>query len=274
MKPSQLKMVLAAMIVTLIATMAVAAPAEKPHTTTTTTSVAKHHSNSKHHPHTTTARHHTTTHHAKPKKHTTKARKSSTTKAHKATTTTTKAHKSKTTTTKVQTTTIHTTTTTPSSKPTTTPKPKPGKVGQTGTIVNQNDFCIFLPPTYGGDIAANEDRAIAFCTKANMPNAPGAKVLPKDFIKSAHFSRNTTAGWVQITGRINRSKYGLSPKDGGGQYDMRAPVGATYSGFNAFVQLTEPDAEIYCIRACMTKADCPVNKSTHGCVRVLGGDYS
>ncbi|KAF9902107.1 hypothetical protein EC991_005276 [Linnemannia zychae] len=301
MKHSQLKMVLAAMIVALIATMAAAAPAEKPNTT----SVAKHHSSAKPHPHTTTTHHHTTTpHHAKPKKPTTKAHKSSTTKAHKPkktttkahkattttkahkattttkahkATTTTKAHKPKKTTTKAHTTTVHptTTTTVPTTPtPTTSPKPKPGKVGQTGAIVDQNDFCIFLPPTYGGDIAANEDRAIAFCTKANMPNAPGAKVLPKGFIKSAHFTRNTAAGWVQITGRINRSKYGLSPKDGGGQYDMRAPVGATFSGYNAFVQLTEPDSEIYCIRACMTKADCPVNKSTHGCVRVLGGDYS
>ncbi|KAG0060477.1 hypothetical protein BGZ90_004015, partial [Linnemannia elongata] len=126
--------------------------------------------------------------------------------------------------------------TTATPTPTTSPKPKPGKYGQTGTIVDQNDFCIFLPPTVGGDIAANEDRA--------------------------------------ITGRINRSKYSLSPKDGGGQYDMRAPVGASFTGYNAFVQLTEPDAEIYCIRACTTKADCPVNKSTHGCERVLGGDYS
>ncbi|KAF9134071.1 hypothetical protein BGW39_008144 [Mortierella sp. 14UC] len=274
MKHSQLKMVLAAMIVALIATMAVAAPAEKPHTT----SVAKHHSTAKPHPHTTTSHHHTTTpHHAKPKKPTTKAHKpKKTTKVHKAATTT-KAHKPKKSTTKAHNTTVPPTTTTTASatpKPTTSPKPKPGKVGQTGTIVDQDDFCIFLPPTYGGDIAANEDRAIAFCTKANMPNAPGAKVLPKGFIKSAHFIRNTAAGWVQITGRINRSKYGLSPKDGGGQYDMRAPVGASFSGYNAFVQLTEPDSEIYCIRACMTKADCPVNKSTHGCVGVLGGDYS
>ncbi|KAK5827268.1 hypothetical protein F5H01DRAFT_331088 [Linnemannia elongata] len=264
MKQSQLKMVLAAMIVALIATMAVAAPAENPHTT----SVTKHHTTTKHHYHHTTSAHHTTTtpHHAKAKK---------TTNVHKPKKTTTKAHKHKTTT-KVHksaaTTVTPATTATPT--PTTSPKPKPGKYGQTGTIVDQNDFCIFLPPTVGGDIAANEDRAVAFCTKANMPGAPGAKVLPKGFIKSAHFTRNTAAGWVQITGRINRSKYSLSPKDGGGQYDMRAPVGASFTGYNAFVQLTEPDAEIYCIRACTTKADCPVNKSTHGCERVLGGDYS
>ncbi|KAF9153213.1 hypothetical protein BG015_003862 [Linnemannia schmuckeri] len=283
MKQSQLKMILAAMIVVLIATMTVAAPAETPYTA----SIAKQHSTTKPHHHITSTRHTTTTpHHVKPKKTTTKAHKSitkaykpkkTTTKTHKSTSkahkpkATTKAHKS---TTATAATTTMPPTTSVTSKPTTSPKPRPGKYGQTGTIVDQNDFCIFLPPTVGGDIAANEDRAVAFCTKANMPGAPGAKILPKGFIKSAHFTRNTAAGWVQITGRINRSKYNLSPKDGGGQYDMRAPVGASFTGYNAFVQLTEPDSEIYCIRACMTKADCPVNKSTHGCVRVLGGDYS
>ncbi|KAI7829682.1 hypothetical protein BC939DRAFT_441470 [Gamsiella multidivaricata] len=146
-------------------------------------------------------------------------------------------------------------------------------MGQTGTILSQTDFCIFLPPKFGGDIALNEDRAVAFCTKPNMPGAANAQVLPAGFIKTAHFVANTTANWVQVTGRIDRSKYGLSPKDGGGQYDMRAPVGALCNGYKSFVQLTEPDAQIYCIRCCQNKTDCPVNKSTHGCVKVLGGSY-
>ncbi|KAG0206695.1 hypothetical protein BGX28_001894 [Mortierella sp. GBA30] len=150
---------------------------------------------------------------------------------------------------------------------------KPGKAGQTGVILNQTDFCVFLPPMVGGDIAANEDRAVAFCTKPNLPGA-NAQVLPKGFIQSAHFVANTQNNWVQVTGRIDRSKYGLSPKDGGGQYDIKAPVGAKCAGYNYFVQLTEPDAQIYCIRCCKNKADCPVNKSTYGCEKVLGGDYS
>ena len=73
---------------------------------------------------------------------------------------------------------------------------------------------------------------------------------------------------------MDRSKYGLSANDGGGQYDMRAPVGATCAGYASFVQLTEPDAQIYCIRCCKNKSDCPVNRSTYGCREVLGGDYS
>ncbi|OAQ33749.1 hypothetical protein K457DRAFT_40202, partial [Linnemannia elongata AG-77] len=148
------------------------------------------------------------------------------------------------------------------------------KMGQTAVILSATDYCIFLPPKYGGDIAANEDRAVAFCTKPNLPGAPNAQVLPAGFIKSSHYVVNTQKGYVQITGRIDRSKYGLSSKDGGGQYDLRAPVGSKMNGYNAFVQLTEPDAQIFCIRACMTKSDCPVNKSTYGCEKVLGGDYS
>ncbi|KAF8967575.1 hypothetical protein BGZ46_000140 [Entomortierella lignicola] len=223
--------------------MAVAAPAQ-------TTSVHKPHHTTLHKPkHTTTIKkpkHTTTT--KKPKHHTTvKSKSPSTTTTHHTVPTTTKA--------------------------TTSPSATPTKMGQTGTILNQSNFCIFLPPKFGGDIASNEDRAVAFCTKPKMVGAPNAQVLPAGFIKTAHFVANTTANWVQVTGRLDRSKYGLSPKDGGGQYDMRAPVGALCAGYKSFVQLTEPDVEIYCIRCCQNKADCPVNKSTHGCEKVLGGSY-
>ncbi|KAF9179957.1 hypothetical protein BGZ50_006560 [Haplosporangium sp. Z 11] len=146
--------------------------------------------------------------------------------------------------------------------------------GQTGVIRNSKDFCLFLPPMYGGDIAANEDRAVAFCTKPNMPGAPKAGVFPAGFIKSAHLVRDTKKEWIQITGRIDRSKYGLSKKDGGGQYDIKAPVGSRCAGYNHYVELIEPDQQIYCIRCCKNKLDCPVNKSTYGCKKVLGGNYN
>ncbi|KAG0005911.1 hypothetical protein BGZ79_000605 [Entomortierella chlamydospora] len=236
------------MLVALIATMAMAAPAN-----TTAT----------HKPHHTPSVHHKKASHPKATPHHKKGHHATTTSAvhHKTT------HKSKSHTTKV----VTTKPVAPTPIPSATPKPK--KMGQTGTILSKSDFCIFLPPKFGGDIALNEDRAVAFCTKPNMVGAPNAQVLPAGFIKTAHFVANTTANWVQVTGRLNRAKYGLSPKDGGGQYDMRAPVGALCNGYKSFIQLTEPDAEIYCIRCCQNKADCPVNKSTHGCERVLGGSY-
>lgn len=155
-----------------------------------------------------------------------------------------------------------------------TAKPaKPAKVtGQIGTIKNGKDFCLFLPPVYGGNIAENEDRAVAFCTKA-MPEAPKAGILPAGFIKTANFVTNTQAGWVQITGKMDGSKYGLSKNDGGGQYDIKAPVGSKCAGYNHYVELVEPDNGKYCIRCCKEKKDCPVNKSTYGCEKVLGGKY-
>ncbi|KAF9111522.1 hypothetical protein BGX27_004814 [Mortierella sp. AM989] len=145
--------------------------------------------------------------------------------------------------------------------------------GQVASIVNQDDFCLFLPPMYGGGIAENEDSAVAFCTKP-IASAPKAGLLPPGFIKSAHLVRNTQKGWVQITGRMDGKKYGLSKKDGGGQYDIKAPRGTRCAGYPHFVELVEPDSDIYCIRCCKTKTDCPVNKSTYGCKKVLGGNYA
>ncbi|KAF8932257.1 hypothetical protein EDD21DRAFT_343878 [Dissophora ornata] len=146
--------------------------------------------------------------------------------------------------------------------------------GQTGVIKSEKEFCLFLPPMFGGDIAANEDRAVAFCTKANMTGAPKAGVLPTGFIKSAHLTRNSQRNWVQITGRMDGKKYGLKKSDGGGQYDIKAPVGSKCAGYNHYVELVEPDIDIYCIRCCKEKVDCPVNKSTYGCKKVLGGNYA
>ncbi|KAG0343978.1 hypothetical protein BG004_004847 [Podila humilis] len=152
------------------------------------------------------------------------------------------------------------------------PTASKSKIGQIGAIHNEKDFCLFLPPMYGGNIAENEDKAVAFCTKP-LKDAPKAAILPKNFIKSAHFTRNTQRGWVQVTGRMDRTKYGLDPNDGGGQYDIKAPVGSFCAGYKHYVELIEPDINIYCIRCCKEKIDCPVNKSTHGCRKVLGGNY-
>lgn len=105
----------------------------------------------------------------------------------------------------------------PKAKKPVAPKPIKGKAGQTGVILNQSDFCIFLPPMRGGGIAENEDKAVAFCTKPNLPGA-NAQTLPAGFIQTAHFVSNTAKGYVQVTGRMDGSKYGLKKNDGGGQY--------------------------------------------------------
>ncbi|KAF9916195.1 hypothetical protein BX616_004364 [Lobosporangium transversale] len=151
--------------------------------------------------------------------------------------------------------------------------PAGGPNGQTAALISTSQYCLFLPRDYGGDIAESEDDAVAFCNTA-IPTAPNARKLPTGFVQSIHFVNNTSKSYVQITGRIDRSKYGLSESDGGGQYDIKAPVGSKCAGYGYYVQLLEPDEEIYCLRCCKNKSDCPVNKSTYGCRDVLGGDYS
>ncbi|KAF9952684.1 hypothetical protein BGZ70_000541 [Mortierella alpina] len=118
-----------------------------------------------------------------------------------------------------------------------------------------------------------EDRGIAFCSKA-LTTAPNAKTLPKGLIKTAHFVENKAKGYVQVTGRMDSRKYQFRKGDDGGQCDLKAPHGSACAGYKSFVQLIEPDANIYCVRCCKNKADCPVNKSTYGCKKVLGGNYA
>ncbi|KAK3846220.1 MAG: hypothetical protein J3R72DRAFT_434375 [Linnemannia gamsii] len=145
--------------------------------------------------------------------------------------------------------------------------------GQIASVDAGDNYCFFLPPMVGGDIAENEDRAIAFCNKPNS-RAPGAKIFPPGFVLSSHWA--TGPGWVQITGQIDPAAYSLNPCDTGGQYDIKAPVGATCAGFNHFVNVIEPEIGVYGMRCCQEKADCDVNHSTYGVKRIYGAqwDYS
>ena len=68
--------------------------------------------------------------------------------------------------------------------------------GQIASVDSADSYCFFLPPMVGGDIAANEDKAIAFCNKANS-RAPGAKIFPAGFVISTHWASGSD--WVQIT---------------------------------------------------------------------------
>ncbi|KAF9277353.1 hypothetical protein BKA57DRAFT_434935 [Linnemannia elongata] len=147
-----------------------------------------------------------------------------------------------------------------------------GNIGQIAQVQSAENFCFFLPPMEGGNIADNEDRAVAFCTKP-MSKAPGARLFPEGFIESAHFKENKEQNWVQVTGKMTPQVYSLSTKDGGGQYDVKAPVGAACADYKYFVNMVEPDGSLFCMRCCQTKEDCPVGKSTYGCRAVIDGKY-
>jgi hypothetical protein len=147
--------------------------------------------------------------------------------------------------------------------------------GLSVTVESIDLFCSFLPKEAGGNIGESESDAIAFCTQENPPNAPGAKGFPVGFIKTAHFA--STDSYVQVTGTIDGSAYGLSPSDGGGQYDNQgdgSPPGALCTGYKKFVNLIEPDIGLFCIRCCMNPDDCNTGESTEGCQTIIPGDYS
>ena len=137
--------------------------------------------------------------------------------------------------------------------------------------VTPDAFCSFLPPQPGGNIADSESNAVVFCNKPSS-QAPNANIFPSGFIKSAHFAKG--AGFVQVTGRIDRTAYGLSANDGGGLYDSNgAPPGARVSGAKKFVNLVEPDREHFCIRACTDPSKRNTGESTKGCEIVVPGNY-
>ncbi|KAG0036660.1 hypothetical protein BGZ82_003899 [Podila clonocystis] len=128
-------------------------------------------------------------------------------------------------------------------------------VGADGVV-----FCLLLPRRLGGNIAKNENRAITS--------------LHPDFIVTSHYKTGPNDRYVQITGRFDRDKFELDRHDKGGQNDPKTPNGAKCEGYPYFVQLIEPDVQHYCLRCCKHKSDCPTNKSTKGCRKVIHGDYS
>ncbi|CAG8590287.1 14736_t:CDS:1 [Gigaspora margarita] len=138
----------------------------------------------------------------------------------------------------------------------------------TVTVESEEVFCSFLPRQQSEEIGASEDDAIPFCT-SSTPNAPNQ--FPTGFIKTAHFKQDTN--YVQVTGTIDNSLY-VIPSDGGGQYDTKAPVGASCTGYKKFVNLVEPNNGRFCIRCCNDGATCDTGHSEAGCDVIIPGDYS
>ena len=141
-------------------------------------------------------------------------------------------------------------------------------------MISQTQFCSFLPKAPGEEIGASESDATVFCTTAGLTD--GARAFPAGFIKTAHFVTCGT-GCVQVTGTIDPAAYGLSPSDGGGQYDNAgdgSPPGATAQGYTKFVNLVEPSNGQFCIRASNNPGDVDTGRPTAGCESIVPGDYS
>ncbi|KAG2183725.1 hypothetical protein INT43_006736 [Umbelopsis isabellina] len=189
--------------------------------------------------------------------------------AHVTTTATTT--KAATTTKKATTTTKKVTSTKTSSSPTSHPT---APFGREISVKSTADFCLFLPPTPGADVATTEDFGVLYCAKGTA-GAPGAKTFPSGFITTSHFAKSSS--YIQVTGYLDRTKYKLKASDEGGQYDNHGngkPTGAQCKGYNYFVSLIEPANNRFCIRCCQNKVDCNTGRSGYGCERVVPGDYS
>lgn len=140
-------------------------------------------------------------------------------------------------------------------------------------LTSANDFCLFLPPQPGLEVAVNEDNGVPFCM--NTASVQGSQPFPQGFITTAHYQQ--TDSYTQITGFFDRSKYNLSESDGGGQYDSHAnhkPVGSSCQNFPFFVSMIEPSNNRFCIRCCQNTEDCKTGISQYGCARVvIPGNY-
>ncbi|KAG0021506.1 hypothetical protein BGZ80_002245 [Entomortierella chlamydospora] len=85
---------------------------------------------------------------------------------------------------------------------------------QTAALISDTEYCVFLPPQRGSNIADNEDRTIVFCNVL-IETALNAGIISHGLIQSVHFVENTEDGWIQITGRLDPSAYDLSSDDQG-----------------------------------------------------------
>lgn len=145
--------------------------------------------------------------------------------------------------------------------------------GQIAQVVDANDFCVFLPPSDSTNriISDTEWNANAFCL-GNTPLAKGAEKLPTGFITSAHYVKTDT--YVQVTGQMDYTKANLVGTDGGGQMDVRAPMGSSCAGWKFYVNLIEPTTNTYCMRCCNDDRTCNRGISEKGCAHIIPGDYS
>ncbi|CAO3701035.1 hypothetical protein G6F70_000868 [Rhizopus microsporus] len=142
------------------------------------------------------------------------------------------------------------------------------KRGYSIQLRSGTEFCSFVPPHAGDDVGGTENDGIPMCTSSSL----GGQQFPAGFIQSAHYL--STSNYVQVTGRIDRTKYNLKSSDGGGQYDNKDISGVTCNGYKYFVNLIEPDANQFCIRCCKNQSDCRLGISTAGCETIVPGNYS
>ena len=152
------------------------------------------------------------------------------------------------------------------------PRPFPMS-GITVAIQNATAFCLMLPPQPGQNVGNTEGSSLARCT-VPMAEATGSLLLPKGFIRSAHFI--STNHYVQVTGQLDRGAYGLAASDQGGEYDSDphgSRPGSVCAGATSYFSYVEPSDNRYCIRCCQSGGDCDSSQDLVGCLSRMTGNY-
>ncbi|KAF9029689.1 hypothetical protein BDZ89DRAFT_950312 [Hymenopellis radicata] len=154
-------------------------------------------------------------------------------------------------------------------------------------VISVDKFCLIVPRTAHTSIGDSEHPGgmQTYCSSDGHTD-PKQGYLPADFWQEGKVAFKSATGengkrYTQLTGCINSSKLDrLIPSDAGGQYDSSGgyngqgnPQGSVCLGYNHYVELIEPRGPRACIRCCDDPADCPTNKDTAGCPRVIEGNY-
>lgn len=155
------------------------------------------------------------------------------------------------------------------------------------TINSMDDWCTFGPLDEDTQLADQEERTVAWCTKPRN----NARVIPDGTLTAVHFVK--TDLYVQVMALGDFTKIGIKPGDTGGeldphgQYGKGNPVGgnvtSNVSGKDVFYQewMNYVGHNIMCFRVCIAGSDeaTPEKECEHtldemGCNWVMPGDYS
>ncbi|KAJ7119984.1 hypothetical protein C8R43DRAFT_85778 [Mycena crocata] len=153
-------------------------------------------------------------------------------------------------------------------------------------VSSEKKFCMIMPRLEHTDIGASEQPGgtKTYCSAEGHYSAQQGQ-LPGNFWRTVEFTKGTGKHgkrFVQLAGCIRTDQLSqLNAGDYGGQYDSSGgadghgnPEGSVCLGYNHYVEIVEPASPRACIRCCDDSADCPTNKDTQGCPKVVPGNYA
>ncbi|GLB44856.1 putative 3-oxo-5-alpha-steroid 4-dehydrogenase [Lyophyllum shimeji] len=152
-------------------------------------------------------------------------------------------------------------------------------------VTGADKFCMIMPRDAHTNIGDSEHPGgmKSYCSRAGRYSSEQGE-LHDEFWSDVAFKKGKGKNggrFAQLTGCIRPEHLDrLNPDDSGGQYDSSGgdggrgnPEGSKCLGYNHYVELVEPAGPRACIRCCDDPADCPTDKDTQGCPKVIPGNY-